>query len=102
MTDYDNNRIRTCTSLGLVSTLAGTGSSGNVDGAASTATFAGPWGIVMDSFYQFLYVTCYVSHTLRQVGVTTGFTITLAGSGVSGRVDGTGLFASFNQPAYAR
>ena len=80
--DSDNFRIRTCTATGLVATLAGSGTIGNVDGAASTATFNGPFGIVMDSANQYIYVTCKSGGTLRQVDVTAGFTTTLV-SGLS-------------------
>lgn len=100
ITDYKNHRIRACTALGLVSTLAGTGTAGNTDGASSTATFNSPFGIVMDPANQYLYVTCYDSNRLRRVEVTIGITTTLAGSGASTSVDGTGILASFNSPMY--
>ena len=82
ITDHDNNRIRTCTAQGLVSTLAGSATSSNVDGVASIATFNGPVGIVMDPSSVFLYVTCDGSMTLRRVNVTSGFTTTLVSSGL--------------------
>ena len=99
-TDSENSRIRTCTPLGLVGTLTGTGTRGNVDGDASTATFNRPWGIVMDQKLVYLYVTCTRSNTLRQVAVLTGFTTTLAGRGDQSSLDGQGTGASFYSPAY--
>ena len=83
ITDTYNNRIRTCTSFGLVSTLSGTGATSNVDGSTSVATFYYPWGIVFDPTSMYLYVTCAFGHMLRQVTVLTGFTTTLATSFVN-------------------
>ena len=100
ITDLNNNRIRACTALGLVSTLAGSDTAGNTDGAGSTATFNEPFGIVMDSNQQYLYVTCFFGNTLRRVEVTTGLTATIAGSKTAASTDGTGLLASFNAPTY--
>ena len=67
ITDTWNNRIRACTSSGLVSTLAGNGKADNIDGDANEATFTYPFGIVMDSQSVNLYVTCKGANTLRQV-----------------------------------
>ena len=100
ITDSGNHRIRTCTPDGQVSTLAGNGTIGNIDGAAFLATFNYPWGIVMDPTNQYLYVVCYNANTLRQVSVNTGRTTTIAGSGAPLSIDGTGLVASFIKPMY--
>ena len=99
ITDQGNHRIRVCTPQGLVSTLAG-GAFGNVDGDASSARFNNPFGIVMDSTSMYLYVTCLRSNNLRQVTVSTGYTITIAGSGIAASIDGQGLGASFYAPSY--
>ena len=99
--DGANHRIRTCTPLGLVGTLAGTGTPSNVDGAFYASTFNWPFGILMDPTFMYLYVTCFYGNTLRQVVVLSGFTTSLAGSGASSSVDGQGLLASFYNPAYA-
>ena len=93
------NLIRTCTPLGVSGTLAGNGTSGNADGASTTATFASPCGIVMDPDNQYLYVIS--GNTLRQVVVSTGFTTTLAGNGTNAHIDGTGTGASFSLLLYS-
>lgn len=102
-TDYFNARIRTCTPLGLVGTLAGNGQHGNVDGDSSIASFRLPYGILIDSSSTYLYVTCQQFNTLRRVVVTTGYTITIAGQGLLGGTstnDGQGLLAGFRDPGY--
>ena len=102
ISDTYNYRIRTCTPLGLVSTLAGSGYSGSTstNGAALTATFNRPFGIVMDSTYTYLYVVCSMGNTLRRVDVISGYTTTVAGSGSASSNDGTGLSATFKGPTY--
>ena len=96
--EQHNNRIRACTSTGLVSTFAGSGIAGNVDGEALTAQFSGPVGIVMDPASIYIYVTS--AYKIRRVTVSTGYTITIAGSGAATSIDGTGSAASLNGPAY--
>ena len=86
ITDANNNRIRTCTPSGYVSTLTGNGGSyptnvGNVDGSSSVATFYGPAGIVMDSTSSNLYVTCANANTLRKLVLSTVYTTTIVSSG---------------------
>ena len=102
ISDTYNYRIRTCTPLGLVSTLAGSGSavSTSTNGPALSATFARPFGIVMDSTNTYLYVVCSNGNTLRRVEVLSGYTTTVAGSGAASGNDGTGLSATFNGPTY--
>src|SRR5450432_3489312 len=46
--DTGNNRIRKITPQGLVSTVAGDGTAGHVDGSAAQARFDGPIGIAVD------------------------------------------------------
>ena len=98
--DSSNHRIRVCTAQGFVTTLAGSGTAGNSNGAALTSKFNTPTGIVMDNALNYLYVTCRYGNTLRQVLVSTGFVSTFAGNGLTAEVDGAGLTASFNGPTY--
>jgi sugar lactone lactonase YvrE len=47
--DSNNYKIRKITAAGVVSTLAGSGSPGNADGAGANATFSWPTGISVDA-----------------------------------------------------
>lgn len=64
--DQRNNKIRKITPSGVVSTFAGTGVAGNVDGTNSTATFNWPNGITIDSSDN-LYVADYSSNLIRKI-----------------------------------
>lgn len=100
ITDQTNNRVRACTPQGLVSTVVGTGTGGSMDGAALTATFNKPVGIVMDPTSVYLYVACAWGCNVRQVVLSSGYTTTLAGSGAPTSTDGLGLGATLNNPEY--
>lgn len=80
----------------LVSTLAGTGTSGRTDGPGSTATFAGPGQAALDAQGN-LYVADTDNHCIRKV-TPAGVVSTLAGSGTAGYLDGPAATAAFNAP----
>jgi hypothetical protein len=82
-------------SPGTVSTLAGTGLSGFKDGAASTAQFHNPRGVVVTGAS--VYVADYANHRVR--AVAGGQVSTLAGSGIQGFKDGPAATAQLNHPA---
>lgn len=99
VTDYGNQTIRQIViATGVVTTLAGTVSStGTTDGTGSAARFNYPGSITTDGTN--LYVSDYLSHTIRKVVITTGVVTTLAGTaGASGNSNGTGTAASFKGP----
>jgi hypothetical protein len=77
---------------GLVSTIAGTGSMGSVDGTGIAASFAGPEGITTDGTN--LYVADSGNRRIRKIVISTGVVSTLAG-GVQGSADGIGTAATF-------
>jgi len=90
---------------GTMTSLAGTGASGSIDGTGNTtvngttttgtARFAYPVGITTDGTN--LYVTD--NHAIRKVVISTGAVTTLAGSpGSAGWTDDTGTAARFNLP----
>ena len=98
--DRGNNRIRAVasamTSSGVVTTLAGSASSGHADGIGS-ATFNSPSGVTLDAAGAVLYVADSGNNLVRTITVATGAVDTLAG-GASGRADGTGTVAAFSSP----
>jgi sugar lactone lactonase YvrE len=94
--DFLNNKIRKITATGVVSTLAGNGLQGNVDGPGSTASFNRPNGIAIDASGN-LYVTERENHKVRKI-TATGVVSTLAGNGSVGASNGIGTAASFNIP----
>ncbi|WP_214225834.1 DUF6443 domain-containing protein [Pedobacter sp. B4-66] len=95
VSDYGNNKIRKITTIGLVSTFAGTGAQGLTNGAALSATFKNPMGIAIDASGT-MYVADRQNYVVRKI--SGGTVSTLAGSGVAGSADGTGTAASFNRP----
>jgi len=95
--DGSNNLIRQIViSTGVVTTLAGSGSGSSSNGTGTAASFNRPWGITTDGTN--LYVSEYNGHNIRQIVIDNGTVTTLAGSGSSGSVNGTGTAASFNAP----
>ncbi len=95
--DRENHKIRRITSTGVVTTFAGSGSAGNVDGTGASASFNIVSGIAIDTSGT-LYVADAFNHLIRKV-TPAGVVTTLAGSGSVGSTDGTGTVASFNFPS---
>jgi YVTN family beta-propeller protein len=82
---------------GAVSTLAGIGTFGAVDGPPNVARFQSPQGVWGDGTN--LYVADRDNFTIRTVSLATGTVSTLAGSaGQSGSTDATGPAARFKGP----
>jgi mucin-19 len=71
--DEGNNLIRKITPAGLVTTLAGSGVAGAVNGALNTASFNRPEAISADIFGN-VFVADFNNYLVRQI-VTTGYTI---------------------------
>ena len=94
--DANNHAIRRISPAGVVSTLAGTGAAGLVNGSGATARFAFPRGVAMDGSGN-VYVADSASHAIRKIS-PAGVVSTLAGSGTAGFVNGSGAVASFNNP----
>ncbi|MDP6794196.1 MAG: immunoglobulin domain-containing protein [Verrucomicrobiota bacterium] len=94
--DVGNHKIRKITPEGVVSTLAGSGSKGSIDGPGADAQFSMPNGIALDSSGN-IYVTDLINHKIRKI-TPEGVVSTLAGSGASGSADGPGADAQFYWP----
>jgi sugar lactone lactonase YvrE len=97
--DLANNTIRKITSVGVVTTLAGTpGIKGSADGTGATASFSAPSGVATDSTGN-VYVADFDNDTIRKI-TPAGVVTTLAGTaGVTGSADGAGAAARFYSPA---
>ncbi len=94
--DFDGAEIRKISPFGLVTTLAGTGALGRLDGAGTVATFNGPFGVAVNAA-GIVYVADELNNLIREIS-PLGVVTTLAGSGSAGSQDGLGVFASFNNP----
>lgn len=94
----ETNDIRKVTPAGVVTTVAGGGSTpGYVDGASSAARFNSPNAIAFDGSGN-AYVSDSVNCAIRKV-TAGGAVSTLAGGGTCGYADGTGPAAKFNRPS---
>lgn len=96
VSDGTNNMIRKITPAGVVTTVAGSTSSGHADGTGTSATFSFPRGIVMDASGNLLVADSW-NTTVRKIS-PAGVVTTLAGSTTAGSADGTGTAASFTGP----
>ena len=97
VTDYTYNLIhKVVISRGVVTTLAGTGSSDSAIGTGTAASFNGPAGLSSDGTN--LYVGEYSNHLIRKIVISTGVVTTLAGSGTVGSTNVAGTAAKFNYP----
>jgi sugar lactone lactonase YvrE len=95
--DYGNHSIRKIDTLGNVTTFAGSGTAGLVDGQGTSASFNNPAGLAIDRFDN-VYVADYINHSIRKIS-PTGNVTTIAGNGTQGTTDGHVSVAQFNRPA---
>jgi len=99
--DYANNRIRKITPAGVVSTLAGSGTRGHVDGPGTTALFDHLIGVAVDSSGN-VYVADTDNHRIRKITpadrIEDRVVSTFAGTDTRGHADGPGTEAQFNYP----
>ncbi|MCF8448308.1 MAG: T9SS type A sorting domain-containing protein [Taibaiella sp.] len=98
ISDGGNNRIRKVSSTGNISTIAGTGGAGAgcTNCPAINAELYAPAGLNVKGSY--LYVSDCLNHKIRQVILTTGIILTIAGTGTVGYSGdmGLGVNAQFN------
>ena len=99
LADSANQTIRTITSAGVVSTLAGyAGTTGTTNGTSSSARFNYPSAVATDGTYVFVADTA--NNQIRKIVISTGVVTLLAGnsSGSTGNANATGSSAYFNTP----
>ncbi len=82
--DEEGERVRKVDSMGIISTVAGNGTTGNGGdgGPATSANLHGPKGIAFDAFGN-LYITDMWNYCVRKVD-TNGIITKFAGNGVAG------------------
>lgn len=97
VSDSFNSAIRKITPAGIVTTVAGTGELGYLDGTAATAKFYSPSGLAIDASGNIL-VADRGNNMIRKI-TPAGVVSTFAGSGNAGYADGTGTAATFNTPS---
>ncbi len=81
--DSNNNRIRRVDAAGVITTVAGGGSSLGDGGPATSARLNLPYGVAADGAGN-LYIADTGNHRIRKVDAATGIISTVAGTGVSG------------------
>jgi peptidoglycan hydrolase-like protein with peptidoglycan-binding domain/sugar lactone lactonase YvrE len=91
-----NHRIRKINPNGEVTTFAGSGKWGYVNGTGTEAQFAGPAGLAFDKAGN-LYVADMGNHRIRKIN-PNGEVTTFAGSGEIGYTNGTGAETQFCWP----
>ncbi len=97
VSEYNGATIRKITRTGEMTTLAGSfGNSGYSDGTGEVARFRLPRGLAIDKEGCLLVADSY-NHAVRKID-TNGLVTTIAGTGVSGYVDGSNSVVQFNIP----
>ena len=94
--DHNNNCIRKITSTGLVTTLAGNGTVGYVDGKGTAARFKGPEEVTVDVLGN-LYVADAGNNRICKI-TSAGEVTTLASSKTGIFADGSSSSTSFSYP----
>ena len=79
--DFANNRIRKITQAGVVTTIAGSGMGGFINGLGYAASFNGPYGIAMDNTGS-LYVAEWNNHSIRKLTGTSASIILMNSLGI--------------------
>jgi sugar lactone lactonase YvrE len=97
--DTNNHALRLLTSSGNVSTLAGNGAPGFLDGRGRDARFRFPAGLAFDHTQKRLIVSDSGNHAIRMVCMK-GTVTTVAGNGHAGFLDDLCASALFSSPMH--
>jgi sugar lactone lactonase YvrE len=92
--EQGGNKIRRVTLAGVATTVAGSGTSSSLDGIGTNATFTSLCGCAVDPTGN-IFVAEQSSYKVRKI-TPTGVVTSVAGSGSSAAVNGTGASASFS------
>jgi sugar lactone lactonase YvrE len=93
--DFSSSTIRKISPTAVVTTFAGSGATGNLDGVGTSAQFYLPTNIAIDVNNN-LYLADMFNNSIRKI-TKTGVVTTFAGS-TAGFTDGTGTSAQFYYP----
>ena len=96
VTEFGNHMIRKITSTGVVTTFAGSTTSGSTDGTGTSASFYNPLGIVIDSTNS-IYLVDQHNNLIRKI-TSAGVVTTIIGTTTSGNTNGVGTAALLNSP----
>jgi DNA-binding beta-propeller fold protein YncE len=97
--DNGNNRVRRVViATGVVTTLAGSGATGSVDGAGVSASFNYLVSVAISRDASYALVAERYGNRVRHIALATGVVTTLAGGLISGLRDGIGTTALFSDP----
>ena len=95
--DTGAHQIRFLSTSNALSTLAGSGSDGELDATGAAAKFSNPAGVAVSPTSGTAYVADMGGHALRAV-TPAGVVTTLAGCGHQALTDGLGTAACFSSP----
>jgi NHL repeat len=102
--DLFSNTIRMMSTSGIVTTIAGSGQIGNVDGIGTAASFARPSGLALNNNGTLLYVADTENYRIRIINIATKNVSHFAGSTtrLSGNSDGNSATSRFDLPKAMR
>ncbi|WP_157716605.1 NHL domain-containing protein, partial [Roseivirga ehrenbergii] len=97
VTEQNSHLVRKITPAGVVTTIAGTGSTGSADGTGTSASFNTPYDVLVDGSNNLLIADAF-NHTIRKI-TPAGEVTTIAGLALNtGSENGAGTDARFNSP----
>ena len=91
--DRDAHLLREISLAGVVTSFAGNGVAGTIDGARTSARFVAPQALAADATGA-IFVSDTVAHRIRRIA-SDGTVSTVAGNGTAGFADGSGQNAAF-------